>query len=134
MSIATDKEFATVLKQMGEIKAHIAGYEKLLKPLEKELEALKSETMAYMQSTKSKRSEAVNGYCAIRTVRKDFEVKDEPAVIKWLRKNKFVVSSYIHLDKAMVKATQKGVLEMNGEIIPGVEATEKEYITIKEVK
>lgn len=130
----TVKEFNTALKHISQIQAHLVGYEKIMKPLEAELADLKVQVIDHMQKTSNKRTEAVNGYYVVRAERKNINVVDELAITDWLQANNFDINSYYSIDKPMIRTTAEQALKVNGEVIPGIEYTSTEYLTIKEVK
>jgi hypothetical protein len=87
--------------------------------------------MADMQKVGSKRTEAHSGYYAIRAIRANVSVTDPNTVAKWLLDNDFPLDEYQKLDETRVKALADSKLKEDGEIIPGLETTETEYITLK---
>ena len=127
----TDKQFATALEHIGQIKGHLDGYKAITKPLEDELEMLKLQVMEHMHETRSKRTEAANGYYVVRAERQSLTVTDPAAVEGWLTENGFDLEEYKKLDAARVTATAKSALEQNGELVPGIGASSTEYLTIK---
>ncbi len=131
--VANNIEFGAVLKRIKQLDNQIKEYDAVTKPLKEELAIQKLQVLEYMQSIRSKRTDNIDGLTATRAERKGFEIKDERAVIQWLRTNGFNPDDYAHLDKNMVRTTAEAALEMNGELIPGVAETTTEYITIKEV-
>jgi hypothetical protein len=70
-----------------------------------------------------------------RTIKKDIRVTDESAVIADLAKRK-QKSNYVHekVDVLAFKAYAKSLLRETGEVVDGIELTEKEYIAVKAVK
>ncbi|MDQ0672967.1 phage host-nuclease inhibitor protein Gam [Pseudarthrobacter siccitolerans] len=117
--------------RIAELKAQLAPLEIQMKPLVEELEITKLALMQAMQQSKSKRTEAVDGYYVIRAERRTVSIADEPAVTEWLQENEFDLSEYFKLDSARVKAAAESALKETGELIPGVAVSSTEYLTIK---
>lgn len=130
----TDKDFEGSIARIAEIKRELAPLEAQMKPLLDELEAVKFAIMAHMQATRSKRTEAVNGFYVVRAERKNVNIADEELVTSWLLDQGFDLSEYTKLDTTRVKSAAESAMKENGEIVPGVEVSSTEYLTIKEAK
>lgn len=120
-------EIATIKRQMAPLEAKLA-------PLKESLDEAKFELMLVMQETKSKRTESVNGYFAVRAERSTFRIEDEQAVKEWLLNNRFDMEDYMAIDKKRVEATAEATRKETGEIVPGVGMEVNEYITLKKDK
>lgn len=129
-----DKEFTNHLARIAEIKRELAPLEAQLRPLNEELEYLKLLVQQHMVQTRSKRTEAVNGFYAVRTERKSYNIEDQMAVSDYLEKHDFDLAEYYTLDAARVKAVAESTIKETGEIIPGVHVGTTEYVSIKEAK
>jgi hypothetical protein len=66
--------------------------------------------------------------------RKSIMISDELAVQQWLTDNDFDLAEYYKLDNTRVKAAAESALKETGELVPGIEVTTNEYLTIKEAK
>ncbi|BCW78303.1 hypothetical protein [Arthrobacter sp. NicSoilC5] len=93
-----------LVSKVAELKAQLAPLEAQMKPLVEELEITKIALMQAMQQSKSKRTEAVDGYYVVRAERKSFNITDPSAVDEWLGDNGFDLGEYYKLDSARVKA------------------------------
>lgn len=120
-----------LVSKIAELKTQLAPLEAQVKPLVEELEIAKLALIQVMQQSKSKRTEAVDGYYVVRSERKTVSIADEPAVTEWLEQNNFDLSEYFKLDTVRVKAAAESALKETGELVPGVEVSSIEYLTIK---
>lgn len=120
-----------LVSKIAALKAQLAPLEAQVKPLAEELEQTKFELMQAMQQSKSKRTEAVDGYYVIRAERKTVTIADEPAVTEWLEQNNFDLSEYFKLDSVRVKAAAESAFKETGELVPGIQVNRTEYLTIK---
>lgn len=118
------------LARIAELRAEIAKVD----PLKQELDELKFELQLEMQQSQSKRTEAYGGVYAVRAVRTNIRVADELALTAWLEDTMFDTTAYYKLDEPKIKALAEAKLKEDGEIVPGLEAVETEYVSIKEVK
>lgn len=120
-----------LVSKIAELKTQLAPLEAQMKPLIEELEVTKIALIQAMQQSKSKRTEAVDGYYVVRAERKTVNITDEPAVTEWLQENEFDLSEYFKMDTVRVKAAAESALKETGELIPGVEVSSTEYLTVK---
>jgi hypothetical protein len=142
---AIEGQIVTSIESKLERLAELRKQEAALKPIKAEIDERKFEIIAEidelkfeividMQRTKSKRTEPVAGIYAIRASRTTVHVMNAELVSDWLENNMFDTSEYYKLDETRIKALADEKLKETGEIVPGLEATETEYITIKEAK
>lgn len=120
-----------LVSKIAELKSQLAPLEAQMKPLIEELEITKIALIQTMQQSKSKRTEAVDGYYVVRAERKTLNITDDSAVTEWLQDNGFDLGEYFKLDSARVKAAAESAMKENGEIIPGIEVNSTEYLTVK---
>ncbi len=120
-----------LVSRIADLKAKLAPLEAEMKPLNDEMEITKIALIQAMQQSKSKRTEAVDGYYVIRAERKTLTIADESSVTEWLEDNQFELSEYYKLDTTRVKAAAESAMKENGEIIPGIEVSITEYLTVK---
>jgi hypothetical protein len=121
-----------LVTRIAELKTQLSPLEAQMKPLITELEQTKLELIEAMREGRSKRTESIGGYYAIRAERKNINITDELVVRNWLGDNGFNINDYYKLDTARVKSTAESALKENGEIVPGIEVSSTEYLTIKE--
>ena len=60
----------------------------------------------------------------------DVKVIDPIAFMNWATKNKYSATDYMSLDTTRAKAIAKHVLEDNGEVVDGTEASVTEYLSV----
>jgi hypothetical protein len=123
-----------LVTRIAELKSQLGPLQAQMKPLVTELEQTKLELIEAMREGRSKRTESINGYYAIRAERKNINITDESAVSDWLAENDFDLSEYYKLDTVRVKSAAESALKETGELVPGIEVSSTEYLTIKETK
>lgn len=119
------------LTKLSELKAQYDDLAEQLRPIEAEINGLKLVILAQMHDQKSKRTEAINGVYAIRAERKNVVITDEKAVTQFLTDNGFALDEYLRLDAARIKALADSTLKETGELVPGLQTSTTEYLTIK---
>lgn len=120
------------LKQIAWLKAKLAPLEEELAPLKEELDEERFHLLTLMKEAKSKRTEAVDGYYAVRTERKSYVVNDASAIQQWLSDQGLLPDEYLKLDMDLVKTAAKEAMKENGELIKGLDLLITESITVKE--
>lgn len=115
------------LARVAEIRQELKHYD----ALKFEFDGLKYEIMVDMMATKSKRTEAVDGFYAIRVARKDVQVTNRQDLENWIEEN-YKIEDYKKLDMMMVNPLVKTAFTENGEIVPGTTIQEVESVTIRE--
>lgn len=120
-----------LVSKIAELKTQLAPLEAQMKPLIDELEVTKIALIQAMQQSKSKRTEAVDGYYVVRAERKSLSITDDSAVTEWLQDNGFELGEYFKLDTTRVKAAAESALKETGELVPGIEVNSTEYLTVK---
>jgi hypothetical protein len=131
----TQTEFEFTLGEIAMLKRQLAPLESDVKTLTDQIEMLKVEAMAYMQSTRSKRTEPVNGFYLTRVAgRTTKRVTDEDAALDWLSLQEDEdITEYMKLDQKAVIHTAEEHLKATGEILPFIEVVQgQEYLTVKE--
>lgn len=150
MSLLENERFYEALQELtddekganvGDLLRHITAEKKALAYLEKqvktkkqELEASKSLLMGYMRATGSKRTEGVDGYFVVRQTKSTPYVNNPDEVQVWLLENNFNLEEYQKLDDKRVLMTAEAMLKETGEVMPGIEVEETEYLSIREDK
>lgn len=124
-------DLMTNVIRIAAIKKELAPMEAKMKPLVDELEGLKLAVMSQMQAQRSKRTESMGGYYVVRAERKGVQITDEGEVMKWLVENGLALDDYLKLDPTRVKGAVESAMKETGEIVPGVEVTTTEYVSIK---
>lgn len=127
-----EDKITPLITRIAEIKQTLAPLEAQVKPLLDELDEAKFELMSVMLQSKSKRTEAVNGYYVVRAERKTYTVEDKEAVSGWLVANGFDLDEYTKLDATRIKAVAESAVKETGELIPGVHVDAIEYLSVKE--
>jgi hypothetical protein len=122
------------LEQISVLQKQLEPIESQAKPLKEKIDKLKFELLQEMQLVKSKRTEDVNGYYAIRAERKTFKIIDKSELALWMLENDINPSDYSDFDSKLVSGLAKGHLELSGEILPGTGETATEYLTLKQKK
>lgn len=81
------------------------------------------------------RSAKNDDYIASITSKPLVKITDERAAINWLERQPDIETDlYIGLKKAAFDGLVKAALKTDGEVVPGTELENNEYLTIKEVK
>ena len=126
------QDITPLVTKIAESKAKLDPLEGAIKPLKDELDQVKFELMLAMQHSKSKRTEAIDGYYVVRAERKTVTIVDESSVTNWLQENNFDLADYLELNTTRVKATATSAMKENGEVIPVIEFNSTEYLTVRE--
>ena len=80
-------------------------------------------------------SDSETGNTAAILKREQIKVTSETKVMQWLKDNPSMeVEQYISLHKAAFEPVAKAWLKQTGEVIPGTEIVDNEYLAIKEKK
>lgn len=107
-----------------------------MKELGDQIEMLKVEAMAHMQTTRSKRTEPVHGYYLTRVAgRTSKRVIDEGLATDWLAslEDDKDVTEYYELDEKAVINRAERHLKETGELLDFIEVTQgPEYVTVKQ--
>lgn len=121
-----------MIERLGDLKAEVAEAKETLDVLKSEETALKQAVLDEMRSQKSKRSEAVSGFYAVR-VKSDKKEVDPRLAADYVRANDDLdPNAFFSLNKPAYLRYAANTLQVNGEVVPGITVTEDEYLTIKE--
>lgn len=126
--------FEEMIERLGDLKAEVAEAKETLDVLKSEETALKQSVLDEMRARRSKRSEAVSGFYALR-VKSDKTEVDVYQAAGYVRANPDLPQdSFFSLNKPNYLRWAKETFEKNGEVVPGIAIVEDEYLTIKEEK
>lgn len=105
------------------------------KELAEQIEALKCEIHYELQANKSMRSEPTDkGYYAMR-VKTNKQSVDQNAALEYIRNRPDIEADlFLNVNNAMYKELAEQEIKKTGEVLPGIETYETEYITIRKVK
>lgn len=122
---------ATIEQMLGRI-AELKVEEAKLKPIRNEIDELRYHIQLAMQATKTKSTEAVNGYMAVRKITKSLQINDEIALGEYLENDPdiFDAMAYYKIDPAGIKKLAEDRLRDFGELLPGTEMVETETVAI----
>lgn len=105
------------------------------KVIAEQIEALKGEIHYELQANKSMRSEPTDkGYYAMR-VKANKQSVDQNAALEYIRNRPDIEDDlFLNVNNAMYKELAKQEIKKTGEVLPGIETYETEYVTIRKVK
>ena len=127
------KKILKLAKQLEEARADIKRIDAIMAPLKETKDAIQLKLMEAMKKIEIK-SIKTNTHSYSHTIKKDVRVVDEQAVIESLDKKYREVLVEERLRTINFKKYAKNILKETGEMSPGTELTETEYISIKTVK
>jgi hypothetical protein len=125
-----------LVKEIGLLNTQYKAAKDHTDVLKGELDVKKLQLLRIMSEDGIKSQEASDGsYTATRGSRTDVKLVDEQATIKWLESQPNIKDKhlFIGLKWANAKPLVKTALKIDGEIVPGVEVTHDDSLTIKAV-
>lgn len=131
--ITTAPVHATIEDMLGRI-AELKVEEAKLKPIKAEIDELRYSIQLAMRATKTKSTEAVNGFMAVRKITRSLQIDNEGALAEWLEENTMDSQAYYKIDVAGIKTLAEERLRDFGELLPGVSQVETETVAITPVK
>ena len=129
------KEIIALAKALSVLRQEVNNIKELtLQPLQERRDEVQANLIAKLKEAglKSLKTDTHN---FARTVKKDIRVSDEKAVMDYLEgTDNYDLFVQPKLDTAKFKSFAKSTLKGTGEVVPGIEPTESEYMSITSVK
>lgn len=123
-----------LLQELGDVKTEGNAYYTAYKNMKGKEELLKQELMAKLDQAGLKSAKG-DKYSVSKTLKHDFVLQNEHHVMEWLVSEPDVESDfYIGLKLTPLKTLARQMLKDTGEVIPGLETTTNEVLTVKENK
>lgn len=123
-----------LMSELGLARENSQYYYREYRAAKEAEEGLRAELDAKLRS-EGLRSAKNDYYIASITSKPLIKITDERAAINWLERQPDIETDlYIGLKKTAFDGLVKAALKTDGEVVPGTELENNEYLTIKEVK
>lgn len=116
--------------RLAELKGQMAVFDSI----KAEYDEVRQAVLEGMQAQRSKRTETINGYFAVRQERANIRITDDSKVREWMVANDFPLDEYLRIDARRLDVVAKARLKEDGEIIDGCELDITESVTIRQEK